>query len=139
METIDWNAVREEVTGFLQDLIRLDTTNPPGNEILCANYIAAVLRNEGFEPVLTESDPGRGNVTARLSGGDKLPLMLLGHTDVVAAEPEKWTCPPLLDKRGQSSNGVGRSANDRRLKRPRRARSSSALITAVGSCTLTLF
>ncbi len=111
MDTIDWNAVRHEVTGLLQDLIRLDTTNPPGNEIQCANYIAGVLRREGIEPILTESDPGRGNLTARLSGGDKPTLMLLGHTDVVAAEPDKWTHPPFS---GELVDGVvwGRGALD---------------------------
>ena len=46
---VEWNAVREEVTNHLQELIRIDTTNPPGNEIRCADYIAGVLRNEGIE------------------------------------------------------------------------------------------
>lgn len=94
MEQIDWNAVREEVTGYLQDLIRLDTTNPPGNEILAAQYLAGVLQSEGFDPRVTESEPGRGNVTARLSSGGE-PLVLLGHTDVVAAEPDRWRHPPF--------------------------------------------
>ena len=94
MEQIDWYAVREEVTGYLQDLIRLDTTNPPGNEILAAEYLAGVLRSEGFDPRVTESQPGRGNVTARLAGG-KEPLMILGHTDVVAVEPDRWRHPPF--------------------------------------------
>ena len=94
MEPIDWNAVREEVTGYLQDLIRLDTTNPPGNEILAAEYLAGVLRREGFDPQVTESRQGRGNVTARLAGGGG-PLVLLGHTDVVAVEPDRWRHPPF--------------------------------------------
>ncbi len=93
--SINWDDVRGEVTGYLQDLIRLDTTNPPGNEILCADYIAGVLEGEGIDSTITESDPGRGNVTARLSGGDEPALMLLGHTDVVAVEPEKWEHPPF--------------------------------------------
>ena len=85
---IDWEAVRAEVTGHLQALIRLDTTNPPGNESEAARYLEGVLRWEGFEPIFVESTPGRGNVLARLAGGAEPPLMLLGHTDVVAAEPE---------------------------------------------------
>ena len=60
MNPIDWNAVREEVTGYLRDLIRLDTTNPPGNENLAAEYLAGVLRREGLDPRVTESQPGRG-------------------------------------------------------------------------------
>lgn len=93
--SIDWQAVEKEVTGYLQDLIRFDTTNPPGNEILCAQYIADVLKREGIIPVVTESAPGRGNVTARLPGGREPTLMLLGHTDVVAVEADKWTHPPF--------------------------------------------
>lgn len=92
---IDWQEVEEEVCGYLQDLIRIDTTNPPGNEMLAAEYIAGVLRREGIEPTLSESAPGRGNVTARLEGGVEPALLLLGHTDVVASEPEHWTRPPF--------------------------------------------
>ena len=91
---IDWKSVESEVVGYLQDLIRMDTTNPPGNEILAAEYLAGVLRRDGLEPEVTESAPGRGNVTARLGDGSE-PLMLLGHTDVVAAEPELWQHPPF--------------------------------------------
>lgn len=95
MSDVDWNAVRTEVTGLLQDLIRFDTTNPPGNEILCADYIAGVLSREGLPSDVTESEPGRGNVVSRIEGGDGDTLMLLGHTDVVAAEPEHWEYPPF--------------------------------------------
>ena len=92
---MDWNRVTHEVVGFLRDLIRCDTTNPPGNEILCANYIADVLKREGIDAVVTESESTRGNVTARLKGGGAPALMLLGHTDVVAAEPDKWSRDPF--------------------------------------------
>ena len=93
--SIDWQRVKKEVTVLLQDLVRCDTTNPPGNEILCADYIADVLKREGIDSEITESEPGRGNVTARLGGGDESPLMLLGHTDVVAVEPDKWSRDPF--------------------------------------------
>ena len=99
MSDIDWNAVELEVTGLLQDLIRFDTTNPPGNESLCADYISGVLAREGLSADVTESNPGRGNVVSRISGGDEETLMLLGHTDVVAAEPEHWTYPPFSGER----------------------------------------
>ena len=95
MTDIDWHSVQTEVTGFLQDLIRFDTTNPPGNEILCADYIADILKREGLSCHVTESEPGRGNVVSRIPGGDEETLMLLGHTDVVAAEPEHWAHPPF--------------------------------------------
>lgn len=93
---VDWDSVRDEVTGYLQDLIRFDTTNPPGNETPAAEHLAHVLSAEGFEPVVLESAPGRGNVVARLRGkGHAPPLMLLGHLDVVEAEPDKWRHPPF--------------------------------------------
>ncbi len=93
---IDWDSVKEEVTGYLQDLVRIDTTNPPGNETAAAEYIDGVLVREGFRPLITESAPGRGNVSARLdTGGTEPPLLLLGHTDVVAAEPDKWSRDPF--------------------------------------------
>ena len=68
---IDWEAVRAEVTGHLQALIRIDTTNPPGNESEAARYLEGILRQEGFDPLFVESEPGRGNVLARLPGGDE--------------------------------------------------------------------
>ena len=92
---IDWRAVEGEVVGYLQELIRIDTTNPPGNETAAARHLGGILEAEGFAPQLTESAPGRGNVTARYPGGPEPPLLLLGHTDVVACEPDKWSVPPF--------------------------------------------
>ena len=108
---IDWETVRTEVTGYLQGLIRIDTSNPPGNETLAARYIEEILQKEGLQPTVVESEPGRGNVLARLAGGDEETLMLLGHTDVVAVEPEHWTHPPFS---GALINGYvwGRGALD---------------------------
>lgn len=85
-----------ETIQHLQALIRLNTVNPPGNEILAAEYIAKVLRDEGIEPIVLESAPTRGNVIARLKGSGELPpLLLYGHTDVVGVELEKWIHPPF--------------------------------------------
>ncbi len=112
MSTPIWPAVTDETVRHLQALLRLDTTNPPGNETLAANYIAGVLRAEGFEPVVLESAPGRGNVIARLKGaGDGPPLLLYCHTDVVSAEPKHWTHPPFA---GEIADGCvwGRGAVD---------------------------
>jgi acetylornithine deacetylase/succinyl-diaminopimelate desuccinylase-like protein len=108
---IDWEAVQTEVKDYLQSLLRIDTTNPPGNETRAAEYLSEVLVWEDYEPLITESEPGRGNVTARLQGGPEPPLLLLGHTDVVASEPDKWTYPPFS---GAVSDGCiwGRGALD---------------------------
>ena len=92
---IDWTTVEAEVTNHLQQLLRIDTTNPPGNEIEAAKYVSQVLNHDGFETEIVESQPGRGNVSTRLQGGDHPPLLLLGHLDVVACEPDKWTFPPF--------------------------------------------
>lgn len=108
----NWDQVREELTGYLVDLLRFDTTNPPGNEILAADYLAGVLGSAGFEPVVLESAPGRGSVVARLRGtGEEAPLLLMGHTDVVQAEPEFWSHPPFA---GKTADGYvwGRGAVD---------------------------
>jgi acetylornithine deacetylase/succinyl-diaminopimelate desuccinylase-like protein len=89
-------SLATETLQHLQALIRLNTVNPPGNEILAAEYIAKVLREEGIEPIVLESAPARGNVIARLKGsGEMPPLLLYGHTDVVGVESEKWIHPPF--------------------------------------------
>ena len=92
MQSPNWSAAAVEIIHHLKALLRLDTTNPPGNEILAAEYLAAVLNAEGIEPLVLESAPGRGNVIARLKGtGEAPPLLLYSHTDVVPAEAVHWT------------------------------------------------
>ena len=77
-------------------LIRINTTNPPGNEIPAANYIAQYLGKEGFKTEIIESTPGRGSVITRLKGtGEKPSLLLLSHLDVVAANPNEWSVDPF--------------------------------------------
>jgi acetylornithine deacetylase/succinyl-diaminopimelate desuccinylase-like protein len=88
--------IEQEITNFLSDLIRINTTNPPGNETKAANYIAQYLAKEGFKTEIIESAPGRGNVITRLKGtGEKPSILLLSHLDVVAANPNEWTVPPF--------------------------------------------
>jgi acetylornithine deacetylase/succinyl-diaminopimelate desuccinylase-like protein len=87
---------REQVVDLLQGLVRIDTTNPPGNEVEAARYLAGVLAPVGIETRILESAPGRGNLIARLRGsGDAKPLMLMGHLDVVSANPSEWRYPPF--------------------------------------------
>ncbi len=84
------------VIEILQALVRMDTTNPPGNEIACARYLADLLAPAGIETRIIEPAPGRGNLIARWRGtGEARPLMLMGHLDVVAADPEAWSHPPF--------------------------------------------
>jgi acetylornithine deacetylase/succinyl-diaminopimelate desuccinylase-like protein len=90
------NDVKQEVTQLLRDLIRINTTNPPGNEIFAANYIAQYLAKDGFKTEIIESAPGRGSIITRLKGtGEKPSLLLLSHLDVVAANPNEWTVDPF--------------------------------------------
>jgi acetylornithine deacetylase/succinyl-diaminopimelate desuccinylase-like protein len=98
MSQINWQAVGDEVTGYLRDLVRFNTTNPPGNETPCARYIADVLAKEGIAAEVVESAPGRGSVVARLqatTGDSAPPLLLLSHLDVVPADPSRWEHPPF--------------------------------------------
>ncbi|UCG91615.1 MAG: M20/M25/M40 family metallo-hydrolase [candidate division WOR-3 bacterium] len=84
---------------LLQNLIRFDTTNPPGNEADCVNYINDLLAKAGFKTAILAKDPNRPNLIARLRGEGKAPaLMLYGHVDVVTTAGQKWTHPPFEGK-----------------------------------------
>ncbi|MDQ7793205.1 MAG: M20/M25/M40 family metallo-hydrolase [bacterium] len=87
-----------ETIGYLQDLIRIDTTNPPGNESAAARYLAERLAAEGVAAEVVEPAPGRGSVVARLRAEGSRPedaLLLLSHLDVVPAEPAGWRRDPF--------------------------------------------
>jgi acetylornithine deacetylase/succinyl-diaminopimelate desuccinylase-like protein len=102
----------EHAFRLCQRLLRIDTTNPPGNELLAAELLAEELDEAGLEPVLLQSSPGRGNVVARLRGtGEKAPLLLTAHLDVVEADPSAWEHPPFC---GEVYDGClwGRGAID---------------------------
>ena len=93
---VDWDAIGSEAVGHLKALLRIDTTNPPGNERPAADYIAGVLDREGIDYEIIESEPGRASLVARVAGnGDKGPMLLNGHLDVVPADPEHWDHPPF--------------------------------------------
>lgn len=89
-------SLAEEPAQQLAALIRIDTSNPPGNELAAAQHLADVLRQAGIQAEVIETQPGRGAVVARLRGdGSKKPILLLGHLDVVGVEREKWTVDPF--------------------------------------------
>ena len=92
----DFRAAGEEAVRFLCGYIRIDTVNPPGNEIRGAQYLKQILDREGISSEIFESAPGRGNLVARLKGnGAKKPVLIMGHIDVVGVEREKWTVDPF--------------------------------------------
>jgi acetylornithine deacetylase/succinyl-diaminopimelate desuccinylase-like protein len=110
--TVDWQALNEECIFHLQNLIRLDTSNPPGNEALAADYIRQQLEMVGVPCEIVESAPGRANLRAVLKGdGSQRSLLLMSHTDVVPVEPEYWTRHPFS---GELADGYvwGRGAVD---------------------------
>jgi len=81
---------------LLQNLIRFDTTNPPGSEAECIKYIDTLLTDAGFETAVLFKDENRPNLIARLKGkGTTAPLLLYGHVDVVTTANQKWTHPPF--------------------------------------------
>lgn len=88
-------SLRDEAVRLLQDLIRLDTVNPPGNETVAAELLRAYLEESGVPCELYARDATRANVVARIPGsGDGPRLLLLSHTDTVLADPAEWTVDP---------------------------------------------
>ena len=104
-------TLEDEAVGWLQNYIQIDTINPPGNEYRAVDFLAEIFEAEGIEYQTAESAPGRGNIWARLEGGNEPGLILLQHSDVVPADEEFWTIPVLS---GAIRDGVilGRGARD---------------------------
>lgn len=91
-----WSGTQEQLIRHTSELVQLDTSNPPGSEELVARYLSRELDSLGIRHEILESAPGRANLVARLPGsGAEAPLMLLGHADVVGADPEGWPHPPF--------------------------------------------
>jgi acetylornithine deacetylase/succinyl-diaminopimelate desuccinylase-like protein len=108
----DFTAARDEAVKILQGLVRIDTSNPPGNETLAAQYLKSILDKEQIDSEILALDETRGNLVARLKGnGAKKPILLMGHTDVVGVERDKWTVDPFA---AEIKDGYiyGRGASD---------------------------
>lgn len=95
----DTTALAKEAEGWLADLIRIDTTNPPGNEQATAKYIAAILTKEGINSEFLDLAPGRSALVARLRSAampdPSRALLLVAHMDVVGVDKSKWTVDPF--------------------------------------------
>jgi len=85
-----------ELVDMFQSILRIDTSNPPGNEVKLDEYIHTILSKEGLDCEVIESEPGRGNVIAYMDGESGKKLMYLSHLDVVPVQnPSKWKHPPF--------------------------------------------
>jgi acetylornithine deacetylase/succinyl-diaminopimelate desuccinylase-like protein len=97
--TLDWHALATESQSVLSGYLRVNTTNPPGNEMLAARFLKAILDREGIEARIldsTEIGPNRANLYARLRGnGSKQAIALVHHMDVVPATPASWSVDPF--------------------------------------------
>jgi acetylornithine deacetylase/succinyl-diaminopimelate desuccinylase-like protein len=88
-------SLRQEATELLQELIRVETVNPPGNETRAAELLHEYLGDHGVESELYAKVPERANLVARIPGGGTGPrLVLLSHTDTVLADPAEWELDP---------------------------------------------
>lgn len=92
----DWATSSRETLAHLQTMIRMNTVNPPGNEMQVARFLDATLKAEGIETHLFEPAPGRAAFVARLKGnGSKQPVLIMGHMDVVGVERAHWSVDPF--------------------------------------------
>jgi acetylornithine deacetylase/succinyl-diaminopimelate desuccinylase-like protein len=82
-------------TELLRQLIRFDTTNPPGNEGECIEFVRGLVEEAGAETAIYAKEASRPNLVARLRGGDRAPLLLQGHVDVVTTAGQRWQQPPF--------------------------------------------
>ena len=99
VRAVDWDALAKETQQVLADYLRINTTNPPGNEMKTALFLKNILEKEGFEVQLLDSSElgaGRVNLYTRLKGnGSKKAIALVHHMDVVPASPQFWDVDPF--------------------------------------------
>jgi len=109
---MDWDQLLEEATHYLQQYVRIQTVNPPGNEIEGANFLKRTFDENSIPCQIFEPLPGRGSILGTLKGNrEKKPILLLSHIDVVPVEKEGWEVDPFS---GIIKDGYlyGRGAHD---------------------------
>jgi len=110
--TIDWPKYQDMAVDLMQQYLRINTSNPPGNEIETAKFFKSIFDQNGIPNEIFEYKPTRANIIARLKGnGSKRPIILLSHMDVVTADAASWKVDPFS---GQIIDGsiYGRGALD---------------------------
>ena len=109
---IDWQEIGEESIGHLVDLIQIKSINPPGNETKVTDYLSNILESEGISYEIFALEESRASIVARIKGnGNKKPILIMGHTDVVDVQEDKWFEDPFS---GLRQNGFiyGRGSLD---------------------------
>jgi acetylornithine deacetylase/succinyl-diaminopimelate desuccinylase-like protein len=93
---VDWQQVEREALEHFSALLRIDTSSPPGNETSAVDYLQRVLETNGVSSERFALDDKRANLVARIGGnGTKAPILVMGHTDVVGVDRERWTVDPF--------------------------------------------
>jgi acetylornithine deacetylase/succinyl-diaminopimelate desuccinylase-like protein len=94
--TMNWDYLLDQEIQYLQGYIRIDTVNPPGNEVEGAKFFKRIFDKDSIPCQIFEPSPGRGNLLATLKGsGKRRPILLLNHIDVVPVERERWSVDPF--------------------------------------------
>ncbi len=128
MPGVDDDALRSEAIALTAQLIRIDTSNPPGREQPAADLLAGFLRDSGVECELIENVTGRPNLVARIRGtGGGPSLALCGHTDVVPADAREWSRPPFGAEIDDQGFLYGRGAVDMKNQTATRALTMAVL------------
>jgi len=97
---VDWDAVGNEAIDHLVELVKIRSVNPPGNETEVVEYLQSVLEAEGIKFRTFALEPNRANLVVRITGnGSKRPILIMGHTDVVGVQPDKWFADPFSGMR----------------------------------------
>jgi acetylornithine deacetylase/succinyl-diaminopimelate desuccinylase-like protein len=95
-DAINWSSYQDMAVDLMRQYLRVNTSNPPGNEIEAARFCKTIFDREGIQNEIFEYKPGRANIIARLKGdGSKRPIILLSHMDVVTADPASWRVDPF--------------------------------------------
>jgi len=109
---IDWPHYQDTAVDLMQKYLRINTSNPPGNEIQAARWFKSLFDQNDIQNEIFEYKPGRANIIARLKGdGSKRPIILLSHMDVVTADAAAWEVDPFSAEIKQGSI-YGRGALD---------------------------
>jgi acetylornithine deacetylase/succinyl-diaminopimelate desuccinylase-like protein len=110
--TVDWKKLEAATLEHYLAMLRIDTSNPPGDETKMVNYLKPILDREGIPTEVLALDPKRANLVARLKGnGTKRPIIIMGHTDVVGVQRDKWPVDPFAAIR-KDGFVWGRGASD---------------------------